>query len=92
MMHGKEHDAQELVPNLRRAAHHADASMHNAVVTSPTLVLKSPAMATQTAALVQGLRAYQAETTIGKLFGHMSDAYDLVVVQVSLTGDGGWYW
>ena len=34
MMHWKEHDAQELVPNLRRAAHHADASMHNAVVTS----------------------------------------------------------
>ena len=23
MMHGKEHDAQELVPNLHRAAHHA---------------------------------------------------------------------
>ena len=23
MMHGKEHDAQELVPKLRRAAHHA---------------------------------------------------------------------
>ena len=48
-------------------------------------------MATLTAELVQGLRAYQAETTIGKLFGHMSDAHDLVVVPVSLTGDGSMF-
>ena len=35
-------------------------------------------------ALVQGLRAYQVQTTIGVSCGHISDAHDLVVVPVSL--------
>ena len=35
-------------------------------------------------ALVQGLRAYQVQTTVGTSFGRMSDAHELVVVPVSL--------
>ena len=34
-------------------------------------------------ALVQGLRAYQCQSTVGVSFGNLSDAHDLVVVSVS---------
>ena len=34
-------------------------------------------------ALVQGLKAYQCQSTVGVSFGNLSDAHDLVVVLVS---------
>ena len=36
-------------------------------------------------ARVQHMQAYQVDTTIGRSFGNVSDAHDLVVVPVSLS-------